>query len=867
MKHQRNLIAAAVLLSFATTPAWAVLERMGPVNNAPSVGGFPAWFQDKTGIAMEFCDPRTAAEVDGGWCLLLPGDVVIPETFPTNFFDEHFYWAADNVMLDAGNGFRAKLVIALEAAFANGAPAPGDQMTFARLRVFMPSLPFDGDYRVITPYSDVTYLGQRAGDRIFDTVDIGTACIATFECTLNGPVGPFLLPSPAAGGAEVPPMPDLRAAAPGTDPFYDQMVALGAGPTADPGTGKKYIADPARVGTVTGSPLPAFTARNTDGTTALRNHNTFRVEVAAPSPTNDGAVFYTLDGESNFTLMGRLMTGTLAGQVSKARATYKADAAGTVTNLDVFAQASSTSQSRIPATTQAPAVKPNLQYYDVPCAGALVTDPVTGVVTVSDGPYSAPAGVPHSMASTDPDYWGQSQPGGLPPSHVCIVDQSATNATGQVVPAYYLRPVTDDVQISVANYDGAANGTLTVNAASSDPTAVLTLAGYGPGVTAGTTVGRGAGTGLELAGGAASVSALAAPPSQVQVSSNKGGSVLRTTNTATGAAVIFGVPTAVADTLGMFEDCSPTAALACAAGQNVTIDLLANDVISRGGVLTSIRSAIASGAVVSVTASAPRLGTATVTDGVLTYVPNANASGVEAINYTVTVDGAVSNQATATIIINAVNDTPVAGNTTVGAVVGKLNVMNLIGSSTDPDGNGDVKDAVIVTWPAGMGTQPVPVNGVISYTPTTTGPKTFTYRVTDVAGAQSANLATGTVNVAANELITFGKHQFVQNKNRWTIDGTDNIIQGQTITVVYENGTLVGAAAPCNGTATNPNCVIGTAVLDGLGNWAMDKLVPATGAINPKSGTSVWKVAPTFIRAFSTLPSLGGTAAIDIVFK
>jgi hypothetical protein len=40
------------------------------------------------------------------------------------------------------------------------------------------------------------------------------------------------------------------------------------------------VADPARVGPVTGSLLPNFT----DSTGASRNHNTFRVEVRAPAP-------------------------------------------------------------------------------------------------------------------------------------------------------------------------------------------------------------------------------------------------------------------------------------------------------------------------------------------------------------------------------------------------------------------------------------------------------------------------------------------------------------------------------------------------------------------------------------------------------
>ena len=59
-------------------------------------------------------------------------------------------------------------------------------------------------------------------------------------------------------------MPDLQAAPAVTDPFCDLLVAK----TPDPGTNKQYIADPARIGPVTGSPLPDFIANNLDGSTA-----------------------------------------------------------------------------------------------------------------------------------------------------------------------------------------------------------------------------------------------------------------------------------------------------------------------------------------------------------------------------------------------------------------------------------------------------------------------------------------------------------------------------------------------------------------------------------------------------------------------
>jgi hypothetical protein len=96
----RNLKALAILLiaaSLAPAPAHAVLERVGP--NDPK-NFLPVWYQDTTGLTMEFCTPRTQAELDGGYCLLLPVDVptgLAPEVFPGNFSGEHFYWASDVV--------------------------------------------------------------------------------------------------------------------------------------------------------------------------------------------------------------------------------------------------------------------------------------------------------------------------------------------------------------------------------------------------------------------------------------------------------------------------------------------------------------------------------------------------------------------------------------------------------------------------------------------------------------------------------------------------------------------------------------------------------------------------------------------------
>ena len=804
----------------------------------------------------------------------------LPEMFPINFTGEHFYYAADNDMRDPGAGMRARLVLAMEAGFINEMVADGDQVTFARQRVVIPNLPFDGDYRVITPYSDKTYRNMKVGDVIADTVDIGLGCVATFECTLQTPMGPFLLPSPVPGGSEVPPMPDLKSAPAGTDPFYDALVALG-GATVDPQTGKKYLADPSRVGPVTGSPLPDFVAYETNGTSGPRNHNTFRVEVRTPG---DGLVFYTLEGQANFTIAGRLMTGSLPGKVTPTRATYKADGVGNITDLDVFATGSPTTQARLPAQPQQPPVVPVLSYYAQPCTNALFVDPETGITRINAPQYfSAPAGTPAPMAQTGTTFWGQTQPTGIPPSHVCLVDTAARDAAGQTVPAYYLQRVTDSVTVGAAAYDGPANGTLSVTATSSDPTARLTLVGYGPAApqTPGLAAATGAGTGLELHADAATVTGLMAAPAHVQISSSKGGIGVRETATTRGMSSgggtggggtgggtpVIGTPIAVSETASMSEDCSATTATMCGAGLSLPVDLLGNDTITVDGTVMTLRNFVRQGlGTATVTAQAPRLGLANIsTDGIISYIPNPNANGADSITYNVAVNGVTSNEAVLTINIAAVNDTPSAGNTSGGAVVGKPGSLNLIANSTDPDGLADIKDAAILSWPTQLGALPTPVNGVVNFTPTAAGTYNVVYQVKDAAGVLSPNTATGSVTALAAETVAVTLTQFTVAAMRWRITGTDTVRAAQTMTVVYADGRARNGAI-CDGVSTASACLIGTAMVDAAGGWSLDRLISAGSAQDPTS-TAFWQKAPTRVRVFSSQPAFGGSATGTILLR
>ncbi len=803
-------------LTGAVSAAFADLERVGPVTSAS--GGYPAWYQDKTGLALEFCTPVNQAELNDGWCVILPADVptgAVPEVFPTNYSEEHFYWLAT-----AGDRTNGLLVLALEAAFASGPAIPGDQIVFGRLRISIPSLPVSGDYKVYTPFGDFNFPGLTAGTKLFFTTDIGITCGTQFDCALNSPIGPFLLPSPFPGGPEVRPIPDLVKGS-GVDPWYDALPAA----TPYPGTGKKYIADPARIGPVTGSPLPPFVGN--DGITY--DHNTLRIE-------GPGYVFH----ENNFVVGGRVMAASIPGRVTVNRASYGQTA--TATKLDVFATAIPTTQGRLPAAPLQPTTNPDLGFYPAPCA----TDPVTGAVT---GPPTGTGLLYYQMFKNGKNWWGQNQPAAIPPQ-VCVQDLNARDAAGNVVPAYFMGDVTDEVDVTIANWDPtAAGGTLTVAATSSDKVTAptLTVAGFGA---------------INPVTGQFLVSNIAAPPAKLSVVSSRGGVDTLEVRTGVGIPVSTTTPVTNADSVTIPED-TPAP----------NLNVLANDTLN--GVAIDPASAT-----VAITAQG-RLGTATLNaDKTITYTPNLNVNGTDIVGYTVTVNTITSNEGYLTVIITPVNDIPVAVNDTGGAPNNKPVTINVLANDTDPDGQTDLANAVIVTVPATGATitcnngvaatvGTVCTGGLITFTPTVQGTFTFTYRAQDKALAQSANTATVTVTVNATEAIVVTKSQYVVSKNRWVVSGTDSVIAGQTLAIAYAagaNGGTYKVNGVCSGSAAGT--MIGSATVDPLGNWIFDVIMTSAGVLNPSNtggnSTGFWCTPP---KQLTITSPLGGTATANITLK
>jgi hypothetical protein len=712
-----------LLLVAAVPAAYAVLQQAGPVNNAPSLGGFPTWYQDTTGLTLEFCDPRNQAEVDGGWCLLLPGDPpAVPEVFPGLFFDEHFWFAADATIAPPGNpNLVALLVLATEAAFGGGTAAPGDQITFNRIRVRLDPVPMTGTYRFIHPYGEESIEGTL-GERIFFSDDVGVAP-GVFTNLLTSRLGPFLLPSLTSGGAEL-------------------------APVTGPVLGKLYIAAPSRLGPVTGSPLPPFIPSSGP---SPRNHNIFRIE--GPGGSNLDGLGNNFIETTDFSLMGRIFQGAIAGRVTVDRASYARPVATPTGNkVDVFATAIPSTQGRIPPAATPLVVTPQLIYVDGPCF-----DPVTGALIVA-GLTS------NEMFRAGNQHWGQSAPAVIPqnPAEVCVIQTNVLDAGGVVTSAFFPAPLGDQVLITEALYNPTTQR-LSVLASSSDQVALptlpptLTVAGFGD-IVAGQFL-----TPL--------LTPLLAPPAKVSVLSSKGGSNELQVSTGiapTGPAV--GEPVAVNDAVTVARNSGATAIL-----------VLANDTLN-GTLIT-----LADAATINIVA-APSLGTAVVNGAAINYTPNLNASGTDFFTYTVTVATVVSNVAIVTVTIP---DPPTAVNDSATATINVVTPISVLANDTDPQGPGHVVAIANLTQPTPPGAS-VAINGnVVNFTGTAVGTYTFTYRAQDVDGTVSLNTATVTVTVTVPETLSITRAVYAVSGRRLRVDGTILPATGQTITLQILNGPTV----------------------------------------------------------------------------
>ncbi|WP_269221602.1 Ig-like domain-containing protein [Flavobacterium sp. IMCC34518] len=237
--------------------------------------------------------------------------------------------------------------------------------------------------------------------------------------------------------------------------------------------------------------------------------------------------------------------------------------------------------------------------------------------------------------------------------------------------------------------------------------------------------------------------------------------------------------------------------------------------------------------------------------GVVTFTPVLNFNGTAtAINYTVNDNlGLVSNTATLTITVTAVNDAPIANNDTVTTTEDTpvtINVAtNVAGLDTDVDGTIDV--ATVDLDPATAGIQPTfTVTGEGTYSVAATGVVTFTpvlnFNGTATAINYTVNDNLGLVSNTATLTITV------------TAENDAPIANNDTATTTEDTPVTINVATNAAGLDTDVDGIIDVATVD---------LDPATAGIQPTftvTGEGTYSVAATGVVTFTPVLNFNGTA-------
>lgn len=185
------ILLGLLLMVFAAPAVHAAL--VPPVGLAIEPHGFPAFYQDGTGLQLEPCLPPPAGNAVLRPDLCVFGPLAGP---PLQVGDEIFWWMADAQLPPLVPGGKAILVLGLEGAFTTGSPVDGQQIVFSRLRIRV-DVPTVGLYTITHPFGQEPFNVTDTLAGINHTIDWGSINVLApdnaYVGALTSPnVGPFL---------------------------------------------------------------------------------------------------------------------------------------------------------------------------------------------------------------------------------------------------------------------------------------------------------------------------------------------------------------------------------------------------------------------------------------------------------------------------------------------------------------------------------------------------------------------------------------------------------------------------------------------------------------------------------------------------